>query len=62
MLCGLCAARLTVRTFGIRRDQKIATFVTVRGAKAMELLNKGLAVKEYELQQRNFSESGMYLF
>jgi len=56
------AARLTVRTFGIRRDQKIATFVTVRGAKAMELLNKGLAVKEYELQARNFSNTGNFGF
>jgi len=56
------AARLTVRTFGIRRDQKIATFVTVRGAKAMEILNKGLAVKEYELKARNFSESGNFGF
>jgi len=56
------AARLTVRTFGIRRDQKIATFVTVRGQKAEEILTKGLAVKEYELQARNFSETGNFGF
>lgn len=56
------SARLTVRTFGIRRDQKIATFVTVRGAKAEEILNKGLAVKEYELNAKNFSETGNFGF
>jgi len=56
------SARLTVRTFGIRRDQKIATFVTVRGQKAEEILTKGLAVKEYELQARNFSETGNFGF
>ena len=53
-----CAARLTVRTFGIRRDQKIATYVTVKGPKAEEILNKGLQVKEFELKARNFSTGG----
>jgi len=52
-------ARITVRTFSIRRDQEIATYVTVRGAKAEEILNKGLAVKEFELKQRNFSSTGI---
>lgn len=31
-------ARYTVRTFGIRRNEKIACHVTVRGEKAMNLL------------------------
>lgn len=52
------AARLTVRTFSIRRDQEIATHVSVRGAKAEEILNKALAVKEFELKARNFSATG----
>jgi hypothetical protein len=34
-------ARYTVRTFGIRRNEKIATWVTVRGEKAMQLLVSG---------------------
>merc|ERR1712188_275935 len=42
-------ARLTVRQFGIRRNEKIACRCTVRGQKALELIEKGLAVKEYEL-------------
>merc|ERR1712022_10960 len=35
-------ARYTVRTFGIRRNEKIATHVTVRGKKAMDLIEMGL--------------------
>lgn len=31
-------ARFTVRTFGIRRNEKISCFVTIRGEKAMQLL------------------------
>ena len=55
-------ARLTVRTFGIRRNEKIACHVTIRGEKAEEILQKGLAVKEFELQERNFSTSGNFGF
>jgi large subunit ribosomal protein L11e len=36
--------------------------VTVRGEKAMQLLESGLKVKEYELLRRNFSESGCFGF
>lgn len=56
------AARYTVRSFGIRRNEKIACYVTVRGEKAMQLLESGLKVKEYELLRRNFSESGCFGF
>ncbi|CAJ1016338.1 Ribosomal protein L5, putative [Leishmania shawi] len=35
----LSRARLTVRTFGIRRNEKIAVHCTVRGKKAEELLD-----------------------
>lgn len=55
-------ARYTVRTFGIRRNEKIACHVTVRGEKAMQILESGLKVKEYELLRRNFSESGNFGF
>merc|ERR1711935_264636 len=55
-------ARYTVRTFGIRRNEKIACHVTVRGEKAIQILESGLKVKEYELLRRNFSESGNFGF
>src|SRR5262245_33440088 len=55
-------ARLTIRTFSIRRNEKIAVHCTVRGAKAEEILERGLKVKEYELRERNFSEGGNFGF
>lgn len=55
-------ARYTVRTFGIRRNEKISVHVTVRGPKAEEILERGLKVKEYELRARNFSETGNFGF
>lgn len=55
-------SRLTIRTFGIRRNEKISTHVTVRGDKAEEILERGLKVKEYELQSRNFSNTGNFGF
>ncbi|ORZ22520.1 60S ribosomal protein L11 [Absidia repens] len=55
-------ARYTVRTFGIRRNEKISVHVTVRGPKAEEILERGLKVKEYELRDRNFSATGNFGF
>ncbi|KNZ55439.1 60S ribosomal protein L11 [Puccinia sorghi] len=55
-------ARYTVRHFGIRRNEKIACHVTIRGPKAEEILERGLKVKEYELRKRNFSETGNFGF
>merc|ERR1712177_14468 len=55
-------ARYTVRTFGIRRNEKIAVHCTVRGSKAEEILDRGLKVKEYELKKGNFSKSGAFGF
>jgi len=55
-------ARYTVRTFGIRRNEKIAVHVTIRGPKAEEILERGLKVKEYELRRRNFSAMGHFGF
>lgn len=55
-------ARYTIRSFGIRRYEKMAVHVTVRGKKAEELLRRGLKVKEYELRRRNFSAEGTFGF
>jgi large subunit ribosomal protein L11e len=55
-------SRLTIRGFGIRRNDKIACHVTVRGAKAQELLERGLRVKEFELKSSCFSDSGCFGF
>merc|ERR1712133_109975 len=55
-------ARYTVRSFGIRRNEKIACHCTVRGPKAEEILERGLKVKEYELKQCNFSAPGNFGF
>merc|ERR1719182_807034 len=57
-----CKARYTVRSFGIRRNEKIAVYVTVRGFKANEILDRGLKVKEYELKKANFSDTGCFGF
>jgi len=55
-------ARYTVRTFGIRRNEKISVHCTVRGPKAQEILEKGLKVREFELKHANFSSSGNFGF
>ena len=55
-------ARYTVRTFSIRRNEKIAVHCTVRGPKAQEILERGLKVKEYELKRKNFSDNGSFGF
>ncbi|XP_029211302.2 LOW QUALITY PROTEIN: 60S ribosomal protein L11-like [Acropora millepora] len=55
-------ARYTVRSFGIRRNEKIAVHCTVRGPKAEEILEKGLKVREYELSRDNFSKNGNFGF
>ncbi|XP_013404943.1 60S ribosomal protein L11 [Lingula anatina] len=55
-------ARYTVRSFGIRRNEKIAVHCTVRGPKAEEILERGLKVREYELRRGNFSDNGNFGF
>merc|ERR1712020_665098 len=55
-------ARYTVRSFGIRRNEKIAVHCTVRGPKAEEILERGLKVREYELRRDNFSANGNFGF
>merc|ERR1719263_2573280 len=53
---------MTIRSFSVRRNEKIACHVTVRGEKAEEILEKGLKVKEYELRKRNFGYNGSFGF
>jgi len=55
-------ARYTVRSFGIRRNEKIACHCTVRGPKAEEILEKGLKVVEYELRKDCFADTGSFGF
>lgn len=55
-------ARYTVRSFSIRRNEQIAAHVTVRGPKALEIIERGLKVKEYELKASNFSNTGCFGF
>merc|ERR1711935_291660 len=55
-------ARFTIRSFSIKRNEKIAVHVTTRGAQAEELLQKALKVKEHELRKENFSDDGNFGF
>lgn len=53
-------SRLTIRTFRVRRDEKISTHVTVRGDNAEEILEGGLKVEEYERQSRKLSNTQLW--
>lgn len=55
-------ARFTVRQFSIRRNETISAYVTVRGDKAMDIVERGLKVKEYDLKKANFSDTGNFGF
>ena len=55
-------SRLTIRGWGIRRNEKIATSVTVKGEKARHLLEEALKVKEFELPASCFSTNGTFGF
>ncbi|KJE93143.1 60S ribosomal protein L11 [Capsaspora owczarzaki ATCC 30864] len=55
-------ARYTIRSFSIRRNEKIAVYATVRGPQALDILEKGLKVKEFELRRYNFSDTGNFGF
>lgn len=55
-------SRLTIRGWGIRRNEEIACSVTVRGEKARELLENALRVKEFELPMSCFSNNGCFGF
>ena len=51
-------AKYTIRSFSIKRNEKIAVHVTVRGKQAETLLHNALKVKEHELRKSNFSDDG----
>merc|ERR1711988_320363 len=55
-------ARYTVRTFGIRRNEKIACHVAVRGEKAEDLIERGLKITDHEISAKHFSASGNFGF
>ncbi len=55
-------AKITIRSFSVRRGEKIACHVTVRGDKARDLLERGFKVKEYELKGSSFTENGNFGF
>ena len=44
-------ARYTIRSFSIKRNEKIAVHVTIRGKQAESLLQNALKVKEHELKK-----------
>lgn len=54
--------RYTIRSFGVRRGDKIAAHITLRGDRAREILERGLKVKEYELPGAAFSSTGCFGF
>ena len=58
----MSTARFTIRSFGIRRGDKVAVHVTLRGARAQEILTRALKVKEQELPKRSFSNTGCFGF
>ncbi|ABW97956.1 rpl11B (nucleomorph) [Hemiselmis andersenii] len=55
-------SKLTIRSWGIRRNEKIACHYTLRGKKAYILLERGLKAKGFELNHKNFSDTGNFGF
>ena len=58
----LARSHRTIPKFGIRRNDKISAYVTVRGPKALEILDKALQVHDYEINSRCFSATGNFGF
>ena len=46
----------------IKRNEKIAAIITIRGEKARKLSERGLRVKENDSRTKNFSDSGNFCF
>ena len=46
----------------IKRNEKIAAIITIRGEKARKFRERGLGVKENDLRTKNFSDSGIFGF
>jgi len=55
----LSRAKYTIRSFSIKRNETMAVHVTIRGNKAMELLKRGLKVKDFELRSSCFTDHGI---
>ena len=54
---------LTVRSFGIRRNEKIAAHVTIRGdSKCKDLLKKAIKIFDNEISISKFSNTGTFGF
>ena len=58
----LARSHRTIPKFGIRRNDKIAAYVTVRGQRAYEILNRALQVHDFEISSRCFSAEGNFGF
>ena len=58
----LSRAKYTIRSFSIKRNETIAVHTTIRGEKAMELLKRGLKVKDLELRSSCFTDHGNFGF
>jgi large subunit ribosomal protein L11e len=58
----LARSHRTIPKFGVRRNDKIAAYVTVRGKRALEILDKALQVQDYEIPARCFSSTGNFGF
>ena len=54
----LSRAKYTIRSFSIKRNEAIAVYTTIRGDKAMDLLKRGLKVKDFELRSSCFTDHG----
>ncbi|XP_050995668.1 60S ribosomal protein L11-like [Acomys russatus] len=55
-------ARYTVRSFAIRRNEKVAFHYTVSRTKAEVILEKDLKVQGYEIWENNFSDTVNFTF
>merc|ERR1719500_1381330 len=55
-------AKITIRSFSIRRNEKIAVYCTLKGEQAEKVLERALKVQEFELRNRNFTENGTFAF
>ena len=58
----LARSHRTIPKFGIRRNDKIAAYVTVRGPMAMTILDKALQVHDHEISAHCFSNTGNFGF
>ena len=46
----------------IKRNEKTAAIITIRGEKTRKLLERGLRIKKNNLKTKNFSDLGYFYF